>query len=103
MSAIWSTPPNLRLSEAMASHGPFSMLGRVLFWRYPRGGWQYDLLCAVILVFIFMTPRSVFDGSYFAGRDVADPKATTTPESSSPAQDLEESKTPPPASPTGRM
>lgn len=51
----------------MANHRLFSALGRILFWRYPRGGWQYDILCALILLFIFLTPRSVFDGTYFSG------------------------------------
>ena len=35
-------------------------LGRFLFWDYPRGGWQYDVMVALILVFIFATPREVF-------------------------------------------
>ena len=37
----------------------------VLFWTYPRGGWQYDILCGLILAFIFLTPKSVFGGSAF--------------------------------------
>ena len=45
--------------------GPLKAIGRVIFWRYRRGGWQYDILCAVIILFIFLTPKSVFDGSYF--------------------------------------
>lgn len=36
-------------------------IARVLFWRYQRGSWQYDILCIVILLFIFLTPRSLFD------------------------------------------
>jgi hypothetical protein len=31
-----------------------------IFWRYERGGWQYDIICIVILAFIFFTPRSWF-------------------------------------------
>ena len=38
---------------------------RVLFWTYERGSWQYDVICAVILAFIFLTPSTVFDGSAF--------------------------------------
>ena len=38
---------------------------KVVFWTYPRGSWQYDILCALILCFIFLTPKSVFDGSAF--------------------------------------
>jgi len=47
------------------SGGPLKSIGRLLFWRYSRGSWQYDILCGLILVFIFATPKSVFDGSYF--------------------------------------
>jgi hypothetical protein len=50
------------------SGGPLKSIGRVLFWRYARGSWQYDILCGLILVFIFATPKSVFDGSYFRDR-----------------------------------
>jgi hypothetical protein len=45
---------------------PFRAIGRVLFWRYQRGSWQYDILCGLILLFIFLTPKSIFDGTYFA-------------------------------------
>jgi hypothetical protein len=31
--------------------------GAVL-WAYPRGSWQYDLILAAILIFIFLTPRA---------------------------------------------
>lgn len=33
---------------------------RSVFWSYERGTWQYDLIVAVILCFIFLTPRSWF-------------------------------------------
>lgn len=49
------------------------MLGRVIFWRYPRGSWQYDILCGFILLFIFLTPRAVFDGRAFVQKDVPEP------------------------------
>ena len=35
-------------------------LKRVILWDYPRAGWQYDVIVALILAFIFLTPRSVF-------------------------------------------
>lgn len=31
-----------------------------LFWTYERGTWQYDLMVALILAFIFFTPRAWF-------------------------------------------
>ena len=34
---------------------------RVLFWTYPRGSWQYDLLCIIIIFFIFLSPIWFFD------------------------------------------
>ncbi len=38
---------------------------RIIFWTYQRGGWQYDIISGLILAFIFLTPRTVFDGSAF--------------------------------------
>lgn len=32
----------------------------LLFWEFPRASWQYDLVVALILAFIFLTPRSFF-------------------------------------------
>ena len=36
-----------------------SLLKKFFFWSYERGSWQYDVLCTVILVFIFFGPNSV--------------------------------------------
>jgi hypothetical protein len=38
---------------------------RVFFWTYPRTSWQWDVLCVLILVFIFMTPKSWFENTAF--------------------------------------
>jgi hypothetical protein len=35
-------------------------LKRFILWDYPRAGWQYDLMVALILAFIFLTPREWF-------------------------------------------
>ena len=35
-------------------------LKKTLFWSYERGTWQYDLLCVLILAFIFFTPNDLF-------------------------------------------
>lgn len=32
----------------------------LLFWSYGRSTWQYDILCALILAFIFLTPQGWF-------------------------------------------
>ncbi|HLG17167.1 MAG TPA: hypothetical protein VJH03_22135 [Blastocatellia bacterium] len=37
-----------------------STLKKILFWSYERGTWQYDILCVLILAFIFATPNSAF-------------------------------------------
>src|SRR3989304_2258562 len=33
---------------------------RGLVWTYERGTWQYDIMVALILAFIFLTPREWF-------------------------------------------
>ena len=33
---------------------------RVLLWSFERGSIQYDVICVVILAFIFLTPTSAF-------------------------------------------
>lgn len=37
-----------------------SAFKRFLLWDFPRAGWQYDIIVAVILAFIFLTPRDFF-------------------------------------------
>jgi hypothetical protein len=32
-------------------------------WDYARNTWQWDVLCVLILAFIFLTPKSWFHGS----------------------------------------
>jgi hypothetical protein len=43
----------------MAS-GQMSGVKRFLLWDYPRASWQYDVIVALILAFIFLTPRNLF-------------------------------------------
>jgi hypothetical protein len=33
---------------------------RLLFWDFPRACWQYDVVVALILLFVFATPREWF-------------------------------------------
>lgn len=33
---------------------------RLIFWDFPRASWQYDVVVALILLFIFATPRDWF-------------------------------------------
>jgi hypothetical protein len=34
---------------------------KIIEWNYQRGSWQWDVLCIVILCFIFLTPKAWFD------------------------------------------
>jgi hypothetical protein len=38
-----------------------SALKKLFFWNYERNTWQWDMLCVVILIFIFLTPKSWFE------------------------------------------
>src|SRR5438876_12265642 len=38
---------------------------KIIFWTYPRTSWQWDVLCVLILVFIFLTPKSWFENTAF--------------------------------------
>ena len=61
-------PMRETLPRAIAGEQPLSSAGanvklvisRAIFWTYDRGSWQYDIICAVILAFIFITPRAWF-------------------------------------------
>ena len=73
----------------MPSTASFSqILSRILFWNYARGTWQYDVACGLILVFIFLTPKSVFDGSFFSewrrSQEVQEPEQRAGEELSAP-------------------
>src|SRR5215471_13649435 len=35
-------------------------LGRFIFWDFPRASWQYDVMVALILAFVFAVPRDFF-------------------------------------------
>ena len=37
-----------------------STLKKILFWSYERGSWQYDVMCVLILAFIFLAPNRAF-------------------------------------------
>lgn len=49
-------------------------LKKVLFWSYDRGSWQYDLMCVLILAFIFLLPTGLF-----LSRDIASGTAAHSP------------------------
>ena len=39
------------------------VIKRIVLWSYGRTTWQYDVLCVLILVFVFLTPKSWFESS----------------------------------------
>ena len=58
----------------------FRAIKNILFWSYRRTAWQYDVLCALILAFIFLTPKSWFENSEpkYLGAHQKGPKAAVT-------------------------
>jgi hypothetical protein len=42
------------------------VIKNIIFWSYGRTTWQYDVLCVLILCFVFLTPKSWFAGSELA-------------------------------------
>src|SRR5436190_18721350 len=36
---------------------------KIFFWNYARNTWQWDILCVLILIFIFLTPKTWFESS----------------------------------------
>jgi hypothetical protein len=42
-----------------------NIVKKIVFWTYPRTSWQWDVLCVLILVFIFLTPKSWFENTEF--------------------------------------
>jgi hypothetical protein len=44
----------------MAGVDSASLGRRLIFWDFPRASWQYDVVVALILLFIFATPREWF-------------------------------------------
>lgn len=37
------------------------MLRDIILWKYERASWQWDVLCLLIVAFIFLTPKQWFD------------------------------------------
>ncbi|MFN2498646.1 MAG: hypothetical protein ABR557_06120 [Pyrinomonadaceae bacterium] len=53
-------------------------LKKLFFWNYARSSWQWDILCVVILIFIFLTPKSWLENGERTGvRAHQSPAAST--------------------------
>ena len=39
----------------------YGNLKDIILWNYERASWQWDLLCFLIILFIFLTPKAWFD------------------------------------------
>ena len=67
------------------------VLRKLFFWNYARNTWQWDVLCVVILIFIFLTPKSWFENSerrgYLAHQSPAESTVLVSPELIENAQD----------------
>ncbi|HEX8287554.1 MAG TPA: hypothetical protein VF556_06160 [Pyrinomonadaceae bacterium] len=38
-----------------------NLLKDIILWKYERASWQWDILCLLIVAFIFLTPKAWFD------------------------------------------
>ena len=47
-----------------------SVIRKLAFWDFPRTSWPYDVVVTLILIFIFVTPRSWFRDQPHADRVV---------------------------------
>jgi hypothetical protein len=55
----------------------FGFIKKIFLWEYARNTWQWDILCVLILAFIFLTPKSWFEGSQRQPNHVHRNPATT--------------------------
>jgi hypothetical protein len=66
------------LASAEDVRGLTTTLKKIFFWNYPRNTWQWDLLCVLILIFIFLTPKSWFASSERPRKDGHQSPVTAT-------------------------
>jgi len=78
-------------------------LKSIALWSYERGTWQYDVLCLLILAFIFLTPSGWFhrpNAEPTPPREVErqpTPPRPSVPASAPPAERSEDQTRPAPA------
>lgn len=54
-------------------------LGRILLWKFDRGHLAYDLIVVLILLFIFLIPKSCFERKQPQTVDVSVTSQSVTP------------------------
>jgi hypothetical protein len=66
-STEFREPAVSRPRDQAAEHTSLSLASKIrmvikkaVFWSYERGSWQYDIICLMILAFIFVTPANWF-------------------------------------------
>lgn len=52
---------------------------KILIWTYERGTLQYDIICALILVFIFFVPPACFHKRQFTPKRSVEQSSEITP------------------------
>ena len=58
---VWR-PNGIRLLYWFSMNGGFlAGLKRFVWWDYARSTWQYEVMVSLILAFIFLTPRELFN------------------------------------------
>ncbi len=57
------------------------VIRNIFVWSYERGTIQYDIICALILAFIFFVPRSCFVSNRTGGPNASIQKARIASES----------------------
>ena len=55
-----------------------NILKKMFFWNYARNTWQWDALCVLILIFIFLTPQRWFQNGEPAGQFLHQTRAAET-------------------------
>lgn len=48
------------MAEPKARSSTGTLGRRLVFWDFARASWQYDVVVAIILLFVFVTPRDWF-------------------------------------------
>jgi len=64
--------PDAGLSEEIPGSGadlpqPLRAVWRTIYWNYDRGTWQYDVMVAAILAFVWLTPPSWIGDPHASG------------------------------------